>query len=163
VKTWIARGYVVAVLVLAPAAAMAQHDAHQPDTCADSARQATALLDGASARIETARQTNQPSTLRSAIEDLQATLAIIRTHLAICAPPQATAPTTAATPAPVAPKMPMVMTATDPARLRCAQPIDPATAPRTTHKGKTYYFCSDADRREFLTDPDMSLSMRPPL
>jgi YHS domain-containing protein len=58
--------------------------------------------------------------------------------------------------------MVMVQTAFDPAKLSCVPPIDPKTAPSTTFRGKTYYFCSDADRRNFLKDPAMSLSMMPP-
>ena len=59
--------------------------------------------------------------------------------------------------------MVMVMTATDPTKLRCEPKIDPKLAAKTAYKGKTYYFCSEKDRDEFLTDPAMSLSMRPPL
>jgi YHS domain-containing protein len=171
VKTWIVRTCAAGAVALLPAVALAQHDDHQPaaapSACADSARQANALLDTASARIEAARQTNQPSAMRSAIEDLQTTLAMIRAQLANCVPPAVgPAPTSTAAPAPApspAPRMPMVMTSTDPTRLKCPSPIDPKTAPRATFQGKTYYFCSEPDRREFLTDPAMSLSMRPPL
>lgn len=76
------------------------------------------------------------------------------------APPSAT--TRAQAPA-AAPKMVMVMTATDPAKLQCSPKIDVKAAAKTTYKGKTYYFCSAKDRDEFVTDPEMSLSMRPPL
>ena len=45
----------------------------------------------------------------------------------------------------------------------CGMKVDDqkATA-QSTHEGKTYYFCSEKDRAEFLTDPKMSLSMMPP-
>jgi YHS domain-containing protein len=56
----------------------------------------------------------------------------------------------------------MVQTAFDPAKLSCSPPIDPKTAASTTYQGRTYYFCSAAERNEFLTNPDMSLSMMPP-
>jgi YHS domain-containing protein len=65
--------------------------------------------------------------------------------------------------APGSPKMVMVMTALDPAKLTCSPPIDPAAAAKTTYQGRTYYFCSAADRDEFLTNPAMSLSMMPPI
>lgn len=68
-----------------------------------------------------------------------------------------------ATPPSTAPKMVMIMTATDPAKLQCPTKIDPKTAPKTTYRAKTYYFCSEKDRAEFLTAPDISLSMRPSL
>ena len=58
--------------------------------------------------------------------------------------------------------MAMVQTAFDPAKLSCAAVFDPAAAPATTFEGKTYYFCSAADRDTFLLDPKMSLSMMPP-
>jgi YHS domain-containing protein len=60
------------------------------------------------------------------------------------------------------PTMVMVQTAYDPAKLTCPAGFDPRTAPATTYEGKTYYFCSAADRDRFLTDPRMSLSMMPP-
>ena len=58
--------------------------------------------------------------------------------------------------------MVMVQTAFDPAKLTCPAGFDPGTAPSTIYEGKTYYFCSGADRDTFLTDPKMSLSMMPP-
>jgi YHS domain-containing protein len=58
--------------------------------------------------------------------------------------------------------MVMVQTAYDPTKLTCPTGFDPGTAPATTYEGKTYYFCSAADRDKFLTDPRMSLSMMPP-
>jgi YHS domain-containing protein len=68
---------------------------------------------------------------------------------------------------PVAPSaggggMIMVQTALDPSKLSCSPKIDPRTAPSTSYEGKTYYFCSEAGRAEFLKDPQMSLEMMPP-
>jgi YHS domain-containing protein len=31
--------------------------------------------------------------------------------------------------------------------------VDPATAPKTTHQGETYYFSSEASKKEFLENP----------
>jgi YHS domain-containing protein len=56
----------------------------------------------------------------------------------------------------------MVQTALDPSKLSCSPQFDPSTAPSTSYEGKTYYFCSEADRDEFLKDPRMSLGMMPP-
>ena len=259
---------VLAASVLVPAIASAQHDHGAPAAapagvdpaqlaaCVDAQRQTSTLVEAANARLEAARQTNQPSAMRSAMEDLQATLATIRARLDACttfqaaagamaghnmagmtmgnmpgmvmpgapntsaspatapgtavmnpgspstapaaappaagdahaghaaAPPPSTATPRAAAPraagaaprapapsaakpappaATASPKMVMVMTALDPAKLQCPTKIDPKMAPKTTYQGKTYYFCSAKDRDEFLTDPNMSLSMRPPL
>jgi YHS domain-containing protein len=60
------------------------------------------------------------------------------------------------------PTMVMVQTAFDPSKLTCASPVNLETASKTTYEGKTYYFCSAADRDKFLADPKMSLSMMPP-
>jgi len=59
-------------------------------------------------------------------------------------------------------RMVMVQTAFDPVKLVCTSGFNPATAPSATYQGRTYYFCSDAERDRFMTDPGMSLSMRPP-
>jgi len=56
----------------------------------------------------------------------------------------------------------MVQTAFDPAKLSCSPAFDPKSAPSTVYEGKTYFFCSEKDRAEFLVDPKMSLSMMPP-
>jgi len=60
------------------------------------------------------------------------------------------------------PAMVMVQTAYDPAKLTCPAGFDPRTAAMTVYEGRTYYFCSAADRDRFLIDPRMSLSMMPP-
>jgi len=60
------------------------------------------------------------------------------------------------------PTMVMVQTALDPAKLSCSPKIDPKEASKTTYQGKTYYFCSEKERDNFLTNPAMSLSMMPP-
>lgn len=56
----------------------------------------------------------------------------------------------------------MVQTAFDPSKLSCSPQIDPRAAPSTSYEGKTYYFCSESDRAEFLKNPRMSLEMMPP-
>jgi YHS domain-containing protein len=60
------------------------------------------------------------------------------------------------------PTMVMVQTAFDPAKLSCPAGFDPKAAASASYQGRTYYFCSVADRDMFLTNPAMSLSMMPP-
>jgi YHS domain-containing protein/putative intracellular protease/amidase len=36
----------------------------------------------------------------------------------------------------------------------CGMNVDPATAPKSVYKGKTYYFCSEDDKRTFDATPD---------
>ena len=102
-KIEVSRWLIVATFALAPAAAGAQHEGHQtsPQTtaqgadpvrlaaCIEAQRQTSALLDAANVRLETARQTNQPSAMRSAVEDLQTVLSTARTQLGTCTQLQA--------------------------------------------------------------------------
>ena len=104
-KIEVNRWLIAATFALAPAVAAAQHEGHQgspPATaqaadpaqlaaCVEAQRQASVLLDAASQRVETARQSNQPSVLRSAVEDLQTVLSSVRTQLGACTQLQATA------------------------------------------------------------------------
>ena len=39
------------------------------------------------------------------------------------------------------------------AELKCANAVDPKTAPRMLYQGRMYYFCTDASRAEFAKDP----------
>ena len=101
VKRWL----IVAIFALAPAVAAAQHEGHQASlqatapaadpaqlaACIEAQRLSSTLLDAASLRVETARQSNQPSVLRSAVEDLQTVLSSVRTQLGTCTQLQATA------------------------------------------------------------------------
>jgi len=47
-----------------------------------------------------------------------------------------------------------VSTAEHPLCPVCGMDVDPATAPRSVFKGKTYYFCSDDDKKTFDAAPD---------
>ncbi len=58
-----------------------------------------------------------------------------------------------------APAAPASSTATLPApatsvdSLKCPRPVDPRTALRVLHQGRTYYFCSEQERSTFVKDP----------
>src|SRR6266850_5076767 len=47
-----------------------------------------------------------------------------------------------------------VSTAEHPLCPVCGMDVDPKTAPRSVYKGKTYYFCSDDDKKTFDAAPD---------
>ena len=36
----------------------------------------------------------------------------------------------------------------------CGMDVDPKTDPKSVYKGKTYYFCSDDDKKTFDSAPD---------
>lgn len=43
----------------------------------------------------------------------------------------------------------------------CAMKVDPKTAPQTTYKGTTYYFCAEADEATFLKNPEAYIKKAP--
>ena len=47
-----------------------------------------------------------------------------------------------------------VSTAEHPLCPVCGMDVDPETAPKSAFKGKTYYFCSDDDKKTFDAAPD---------
>ena len=192
---------------LAPVVAAAQHEAHQaaaPQASAEMVQCARVqpvidnIIAASMARLELARQSNNPAEMRAAVDHLEAALRDIRTQLAPCSAPAAGAdaghampgmPQAPGTPAAGAPmdhsKMPMSGTqATKPGAAADAKPaapaapmdhskmpmggeaqpgkvmdpvngliVDPATAPKTTYQGQTYYFSSEQTRKEFLENP----------
>jgi YHS domain-containing protein len=168
------------ILGLAASGARAQHAGHgtpaqpganAPSTelvaaCIEANRQVAALADRTNDRLESARQTNDPQVMRAAFADLQAALVEIRAHAANCAPLEGsvasgdphlghTTPDTSS-PAAADPHAGHAMpesSNTETIDPVCAMKVDPATAPRATHEGKTYYFCSEADRQKFLENP----------
>jgi YHS domain-containing protein len=82
----------------------------------------------------------------------------------VAPPPAARAPTQEAGGAadrlaPGDPRLPVIAAerVIDPA---CAANIDLVNAPRGTYQGKVYYFCSTADRDEFVKDPEAYLKRR---
>lgn len=216
--------------------------------CAQAQPQVMRTIEAATTRVEAARQSNSPSAMRTAMDDLQGALGSLRAQLAACAALQAAAPADphaghtmpgmqqqpkpapgtpmmqpgSTAPAPAAPmdhsKMPMAgaqsgkpgaAPGAKPATPRAADPhaghampksqekpaakpggstgakpaspdaqmdhskmqmgggakegkvmdpvnglmVDPATAPKTTYQGQTYYFSSEESRKEFLANP----------
>src|SRR5262245_31996152 len=136
------------------------------------------VITAAMARAEAARLSNSPADLRAAVDQLEGALRDIRAQSAPCvaaatsadphaghtmpATPPATKPTPASKPAAATPA---ASHSADPHAGHSAQSgdqqkdpvnglmVDPATAPKTTYKGQTYYFSSEKTRKEFLENP----------
>jgi len=51
-----------------------------------------------------------------------------------------------------------VSTADHPLCPVCGMDVDPKSAPKSVFKGKTYYFCSDPDKKTFDAAPDKFVS-----
>jgi YHS domain-containing protein len=162
-----------------PGVASAQHEAHQTtgtqavsadlSECVRVQPAIQNIIAGASARAEAARLTNSPSELRAALGHLEAALRDIRAQSEPCSraatsfdPHAGHSMPDATKPAPAQPKP----AAADPHAGHSSQPpaakemdpvnglvVDPATAPKTTYQGVTYYFSSEQSRKEFLQNP----------
>jgi YHS domain-containing protein len=140
-------------LSFASSIALAQHDAHKPSgappdiaPCLQAQPAVEQILTAAAARLESARQTNDPAEMRAAVDQLQGVLRDLKTQLAPCAAAAASASAHAAHGAPASAPDKTI----DPV---CGMTVDPKTAPSATHEGRTYYFCSAADQKLFKSDP----------
>lgn len=143
------------VPAVVPSLALAEHGGHQQPPPGHPAAVAPCLqaqpaigkiLEAAAARLESARQTNDPAQLRAAVDQLQGVLRDLKTQLAPCAAAAAPADPHAGHGAPAA----APDKAVDPV---CGMPVDPKKAPSATHEGTTYYFCSVEDRQAFQKAP----------
>jgi YHS domain-containing protein len=101
-------------------------------------------------------------TLRPVAHDMRgaAEPAPIDPHAGHTMPPPASSPAPAAgadaDPPTAEPRLP-VISAERVIGPACATTIDLVNAPRATYQGKVYYFCSTADRDEFVKDPEVYL------
>lgn len=235
--------------ILTPAGVGAQHEGHQSAAlqpsaqltqCAQIQPAVDNIIAAATARLETARQSNDPAQMRAAVDHLQGALRDLRTQLAPCAaagtaadphtahatppstkptttpdphaghtmpsstttpkattskpavadphaghempaakspapkttkpasppdahaghgaPPKRAAPTTKPKPSPADPHAGHQAGAAEETPEKQMDPVtglmvDPSTAPKTTYQGQTYYFSSEASKKEFLENP----------
>ena len=167
---------------LMPNLGWGQHEAHQAGgTQAPNAELTQCLrvqpmieniITAAMARAEAARLSNSPTELRAALDHLESALRDVRAQSAPCAAAAATSDPHAghAMPAtqnpsglppnqvPTVPADPHAGHGAAPSSDKQMDPVtglmvDPATAPKTTYQGQTYYFSSEQSRREFLQNP----------
>jgi YHS domain-containing protein len=171
-----------------PGVAVAQHEAHQAGApqappemvqCARAQPVVDNIIAAATARLESARQSNSPTEMRAAVDHLEAALRDIRAQLAPCGVAAASADPHAGHAMPAAPTTPIADSPSKPAPSKpeprqTADPhaahgpglqpekqmdpvnglmVDPATAPKTTYQGQTYYFSSKQTQEEFLKNP----------
>jgi YHS domain-containing protein len=104
-----------------------------------------------SAMIEEAKRSGDPAKMKAALEEAQKRLGEMNEHMSACMRSMGMMGEMhggmgmmSGQAAPAAAK------ATDPV---CGMAVDPATAPKATYKGKTYYFCSTDDKAKFEKDP----------
>jgi len=164
-----------AIALLSLRAAAAQHTGHQmpagspageaADACVEHSRQGLQIIESANRLLEESRQSNNPTRMRTAMDELQGALGQLRTHLSLCVSAMPAAqkegeqtdhskmghdkPSTQST-APA-------KDAVDPV---CGMKVNPKTDLRAEYAGKTYYFCSESDREKFLKDPKSFVGKR---
>lgn len=114
--------------------------------CAQAQAAIARTMDAAMARLESARQANTTADLRAAVDDMQALLRDLRRQLEPCA----TLPLAAANRPGAQPPAKPASEVIDPV---CGMKVDPRMAPKATHAGKTYYFCTEDDRQMFVKTP----------
>jgi YHS domain-containing protein len=158
-----------------PGIAVAQHEAHQggagegsPEMvqCARVQPVVDNIITGAMARVESARQSNSAADMRAAVDQLEGALRDIRRQLAPCAaatpsagltmPGMQQSPGTPTSTAPMDHSKMQIGSETKPGKVMDpvnGLMVDPATAPKTTYQGQTYYFSSEQTQREFLKNP----------
>jgi len=114
------------------------------------------IVENAQRQLEEARQTNSPQGMRAAISEVQAALAEIRTQLSLCVRPAAGGSETGMDHSKMGeakPAAPSAAPAKDPVDPVCGMKVGTQATEKATYQGKTYYFCSRADREKFLSDP----------
>ena len=86
----------IAAMCAAPVLVAAQHEGHgaggDAALCVEAQPAVTQTLEGAMARLETARQSNAAAAMRAAVADLQVALVTLKTLLAPCAAGKPAAP-----------------------------------------------------------------------
>ncbi len=83
-----------AIVLLSLRVAAAQHAGHQmpagspageaADACGEHSRQGLQIIESANRRLEESRQSNNPTKMRAAMDELQGALGQLRTHLSLC-------------------------------------------------------------------------------
>ncbi len=162
-KSGIRTAMALVVLLASAGVSLAQHEGHQiggaptgDGACLAHVKEGLRIVETADRQLEEARQANSPQRMRAAISELQAALAEIRTQLSLCIRPSAGGSGTPGIEgmdhstigqsdgaAPVGKTV-------DPV---CGTEVDPASAPKATLDGKTYSFCSEANKAKFLKSP----------
>lgn len=166
--------------------------------CGEHSQQGLQVIEAANRRLEESRQSNNPTKIRAALDQLQGALGQLKTHLSLCAAAVSSEPMDKGMqgmdpskmgqekpPAPKSEKPPSAQMdhskmgqskmdepkmdhskmgqgkptassaapAKDPVDPICFKNVDTQGAEKATYQGKTYYFCSRADREKFLSDP----------
>lgn len=162
----------------------AQHEGHPmggaataEGACLAHAKEGLLIVENANRQLEEARQANSPQLMRAAVSELQAALGEIRTQLSLCVHPAAGGSEVPGMEGmdhsgmkgmdastmermdhskmgqdkPAAPSAAPAKESVDPV---CGMEVGARATEKATYQGKTYYFCSRADREKFLADPE---------
>lgn len=138
--------------------------------CREHCAQTSASIDRMTQSMDEAKQSNDPAKMRAALDQAQKPLADMKQHMDMCMNMMSMMQNMKGMGGMMGGGMGGMMSgkeaprmATSPEQLDpvCQMKVDPKTAPQTTYKGTTYYFCSDADKATFLKNPDMYVKKAP--
>ena len=139
--------------------------------CQEHCQKTSASIDRTLQTIEEAKQSNDPARMRAALDQVHKPLAEMKEHMGMCMNMMSMMQKMHGGMGGMmggdmggmmgdkgAPRM-----ATSPQQLDpvCQMKVDPKTAPQTTYKGTTYYFCSEGDKGTFLKDPEAYIKKAP--
>ena len=131
--------------------------------CREHCQQTSASIDGLVQTMDEAKQSNDPEKMRAALDQAQKPLAEMKRHMSMCMNMMGMMQKMHGMGGMMGGGMGGMMAGKDAPRMAtspeqldpvCQMKVDPKTAPQTTYKGTTYYFCSEADKATFLKNPE---------
>ena len=131
--------------------------------CREHCEQTSASIDRMMQTMDEARQSNDPAKMRAALDQAQKPLAEMKQHMNMCMNMMGMMQKMHGRGGMMGGGMGGMMAGKDAPRMAtspeqldpvCQMKVDSKAAPQTTHKGTTYYFCSEADKATFLKNPE---------
>lgn len=131
--------------------------------CREHCEQTSASIDRMVQTMDEAKQSNDPEKMRAALDQAQKPLAEMKQHMSMCMNMMGMMQKMHGMGGMMGSGMGGMMAGKDAPRMAtspeqldpvCQMKVDPKTAPQTTYKGTTYYFCSEADKATFLKNPE---------
>lgn len=131
--------------------------------CREHCEQTAASIDRMMQTMDEAKQSNDPAKMRAALDQAQKPLTEMKQHMSMCMNMMGMMQKMHGKGGMMGSGMGDMMAGKDAPRMAtspeqldpvCQMKVDPKTAPQTTYKGTTYYFCSEADKATFLKNPE---------
>ena len=136
--------------------------------CREHCQQTSASIDRLMQRMDEAKQSNDPTKMRAALDEAQKPLADMRQHMSMCMNMMGMMQKMHGTGGMMGgmgmmggPDAPAFATSAEQLDAVCRMKVDPKAAPQANYKGTTYYFCSENDKATFLKNPEAYIKKAP--